>query len=47
MQYYLKITDAKNEVAIIDCESFTDALNTRNAFINYDASLKISIETKD
>jgi len=45
--YYLKIIDTKGDIAIIECDSFSDALNTRNAFINYDANLKISIETKD
>jgi hypothetical protein len=47
MKYYLKIVNSKNEVAIIDCVSFDDALNTRNAFINYDCNLKITIETKE
>jgi hypothetical protein len=46
MQYYLRIIE-NNEEAIIKCESFQDALNTRNAFINYNASLIIYIETED
>jgi hypothetical protein len=45
--YYLKIIDTKGDIAIIECDSFSDALNTRNAFINYNANLKITIETKD
>jgi hypothetical protein len=43
----LKIINTKGDIAIIDCESFSDALNTRNAFIAYDANLKITIENKD
>lgn len=34
MKYYLKIIDGK-ETAIITCDSFQDALNTRNAFVIY------------
>lgn len=45
--YYLKIIDTKGDIAIIECDSFSDALNTRNAFVNYDANLKISIEIKE
>lgn len=44
--YYLRIVDEKEE-AIIKCESFNGALNTRNAFINYDPNLKIYIEVKE
>lgn len=46
MQYYLKIIDGK-ETAIIPCDSFQDALNTRNAFITYNCNLIITIETEE
>ena len=36
-----------NEEAIIKCESFQDALNTRNAFINHNPNWIIYIETED
>ena len=35
-----------NEEAFINCESFQDAVNIRNAFINHNANWIIYIETE-